>query len=825
MSPLKQALVLVARLSRRPFSQRATVLLCVSILVCTCVTASLGFFAKSVQSALDNDIANFLGAPLVVRSDQPLPVSMPELAGLAKPVMTQAFTTGAISGDVYQSVSLKAVSAGYPLQGDLVILSENGEFSANGEDLTPTTAWLDQRAMHELNVVIGDQVQIGATQLTVTGEIRREPDRLTQLQHALPRVMVSQAALAASGVNNNNNRGEYRALYTGEEEVLRALENIVTDSSEQDFELLKPGAGNHPFSRISQRAERLSMVILVLILLLCGSATATLANHLSKKYAMPATVLRCMGVNRRVVTIALCLQLLMFAFMTSLLGCLLAWLLQPLLITVMQPHMTLAVADVQVSDLLAPVGIGLVTVVAFVIPRLAQLSSVSVVSALRGCIEKQKHAYLPALIVITLVIGMLWFSSDNLELTLMLTGTVMFLIVLSVGFGWGLSKLSGLTHRLFRGPLKVAVRSISRSPKRHIVPLATVSIAMMAVLMTVTLRGTLLDVLHVQTLEVDGNYIYTGLPQNRRDEFVATLNQNQAVLKGMYPTVSAKLIAINGVPVDQALKQESDTREETRSKVRLSWAQALPGNNIMLEGTWPESGSHDVSVESEVMSDLGLALGDTLSFAIGDATLNTTISSRREYRGGGSKMMFWFMFAPDALESFEQRMMGGILLAENLQFALSSIQSQFPQVRITDLERQIAGIRSIMFVLTRLLNVTLLLLLGGALMVIIATSFVSAVNRSTRLTLMRALGLRRGQCYAMNIVEHVVIALVASLVGVFGVQLMAGTMFQNLFALQYELNWAYVLSLTAIICATFAALGWAFAFRNLQQPVSQAFQS
>ena len=150
---------------------------------------------------------------------------------------------------------------------------------------------------------------------------------------------------------------------------------------------------------------------------------------------------------------------------------------------------------------------------------------------------------------------------------------------------------------------------------------------------------------------------------------------------------------------------------------------------------------------------------------------------------------------------------------------LSSISSNFPQVRITDLERQIAGIRDMIIVLTRLMNTTLILLLGGALMVIIATSFVSASNRQRQSALMRAIGLRRAQCYIMNISEQLVVGLVACLIGILGVQLVAGVMFHNLFALPYELQWRSALLLTALISVAFVALGWLFAFRQLHQPI------
>jgi len=70
MSKAKQILILAKRLGRRAIGQRANRLLSISIIVCTCVAASLGLFAKSVQTALNYDIANYLGASLVVRADQ-----------------------------------------------------------------------------------------------------------------------------------------------------------------------------------------------------------------------------------------------------------------------------------------------------------------------------------------------------------------------------------------------------------------------------------------------------------------------------------------------------------------------------------------------------------------------------------------------------------------------------------------------------------------------------------------------------------------------------------------------------------------------------------
>ena len=814
-----QTIILIKRLSRRSVRQTSNRLLCLCIVVCTGVAACLSFFASSVQTALDNDIANYLGAPMVIRAKHPLPISAFTQNHSITPVSTSSFTTGAISPNAYQSISLKGVSDGYPLQGDLIVRTAAGDANVNASSLPLGGVWLDQRAMDSLETKLGDKIQVGRSWLTIEGELIHEPDRLTQLQHALPRAMVNLDTLEETAVNIDNNRGEHRVLISASESILSELEDQLAQSLEQQYDVLKPGKGQHPFSRISIRAERMLNLILILVLIMCGGACANLADHSVRNYAMPATVLRCMGASRRAVSWALSVQLLALSLMMSLVGCLAAWLIQPLLLNVMQPHMSLQVAEVAFRDLLAPIGIGLITVATFVIPKLQQLNSVSITSVLRGHIERPKHAYAVLLSASIVIITMLWLSTDNIELTTMLVGAVIFVITLSVGFGWGLSKLAGLSHRFFRGPIKIAIRSIGRSPSRHTIPLTSVSIVMMAILMTTTLRGSFLDTLQIQSLDVDGNYIYTGLPEAQLDHFTKLIQSENATLKGAYPTVTSKLVSINGVAINEALKKESDTREETRSNVRLSWAEKLPENNNLRQGEWPTLGSNSVSVEYEVMSDLGLKLGDVLGFQIGDTILTAAITSEREYKGGASRMMFWFMFAPDALASFEQHYIGGISIDSMSTNALSAISNHFPQVRINDLEKQISGIRDVMIVLTRLMNLTLILLLAGALMVIASTIFTNASTKQTQSALMRALGLRRHQCYAMNITEQTVIALVACVIGALGVQLIADAMFKNLFSLPYRLEWESALLLTMIVSMVFVCLGWLFTYRELKLPI------
>jgi putative ABC transport system permease protein len=644
---------------------------------------------------------------------------------------------------------------------------------------------------------------------------------------------VSIQTLALSGVSEGLNKGEFRTLITADQLTIAKLEQALPSILNQRQRILKPNVGQHPFSRISQRAEKMLSVLLILILIMCGSAAATLADHSVKHYTQTATVLRCMGVNRNAVVLALLIQLTLLAMLSSALASVSAWLVQPSFTQIMQPHMQLLPSPLTWFVFMQPLAIALITILAFVAPKLRSLSTFPVIHVLRGIALKKPNSLLSLSIVSSLSIGLLYLNSDNVKLTIMMVTAVLAVTILSLIFAWCLSKLCAHTHHFFKGTTKVAIRSIGRSPQRHFASLLSISIAMMAILMTVTLRGSFIDLLQIQTIEQDGNYIYNGLSEGSKQDFIDALKINSAELKNMHPVVKARLIMVNGIAIEKAVNNESDSREEVRSKVRLSWANAKPNNNKLLNGEWPQIGTNDVSVEAEVMSDLGLSIGDVLSFEIGGRILNSRISSRREFQVADSRVMFWFMFAPDALASFDQTMMGGFYInnadsnnnQKNSKHTLSVLTKQFPTVRITDLERQISSIRTTMIALTRLMNTALILLLGGALMLIISSSFSNAANRQSQSVLLRAFGLQNKQLFRMDLIEHIALSTVACAVGIIGVQLIGGFMFKELFAIDYQLDWLRALTLSAYIIIGFALLGWLFSFRSSQQTVRLSMQS
>ena len=819
-----QTVILLRSLGWRSFSQKAYVLLAGCLFFVALVASGLAYFSAGVQQALNHDIADFLGAPLVIRSEYQLPDQWwvnagGAGAGIEDPVQTVSLTHGATGPLNYHSIALKGVSSTYPLQDAIKLHNGGGEFTARGEHLMGHQAWLDARAMAVLGAEIGDQIYIGEVAFTVTAQVLFEPDRLTQLQHILPRVMVHLNDLNTIGLQLDNGRNEFRYLFNADKVTLDQFESSLPDRLAVDYQVLKPDEGGHPFSRMAERADKMLGMVMVLVLLLCGAAAAILASFSIRKYVLPVTVMRCMGLKREVFTYALMLQLILVACVSGLLGSWLGWRIQPVLKEVLSPHLILADLSFRWQVSLTTLGMTLLTLLAFVYPRLKALSSIPVNQVLRGHTEVGKNQLFSMLSVLVCVVLLLWYHSDNLRLTLYLCIGVVVLVLLALAFGWLLNKSTGFLHHFNHGIVRVALRSIGRSPQKHMATMTTMALAVMALLMTANLRGSFLDRYQVQRLSHDGNYLFSGLPVEQRSDFVKLLQNNQVSIKGNYPTVTAKLHGINGVAIDQALTEESDTREETRSPVRLSWSESLPANNDLISGQWPEVGSGDVSVEAEVMSDLGLEIGDELEFKIGEEYLSAKISSSRTFKSGGSMVMFWFMFAPDGLVDFAQYDMGGIEIMGDSKQVIKQITAEFPTVLITDLEEQVGRMRAIMVAMTKMMDSILVLLVSAALTVLMASAFAGMHTQYKLINLMRAMGVVKKKIYLMLLVEQAVVGFVACLIGVLGAQLIAGLMFKQQFGVTYVPDWGGLTLLMLLVTSVFAVMGLLIANHRIKKPI------
>ncbi|MEO6747041.1 MAG: ABC transporter permease, partial [Caldimonas sp.] len=208
---------LAARQMARDFRAGELRLLVVAVMLAVAALAAVGFFADRINAGLARDARQILGGDAIVASDQPAPAVFAERArdlGLTTATTAVFPSMGRApdgKGGASRLVTVKAVSAGYPLRGQLRINAGPGtpdvSFAGAPE---PGTAWVDPALLDALTLQVGDALLLGDSSLRIAKTIVIEPDRGAGFLSFAPRVLMNEADLAATGLIQPASRVTYR---------------------------------------------------------------------------------------------------------------------------------------------------------------------------------------------------------------------------------------------------------------------------------------------------------------------------------------------------------------------------------------------------------------------------------------------------------------------------------------------------------------------------------------------------------------------------------------------------------------------------------------
>ena len=141
------------------------------------IIAAVGILNRGVETALARDARVLLGGDVELeQANAPIPEAQiaalaPAGARIARIVRTN---TLAMAGERSVSVNLKAVDAGYPLAGEIVLDPPQ----PIGRALADGGAVVEPTLLARLGVAVGDRLQVGETSVRIAAVLVREPDRI-----------------------------------------------------------------------------------------------------------------------------------------------------------------------------------------------------------------------------------------------------------------------------------------------------------------------------------------------------------------------------------------------------------------------------------------------------------------------------------------------------------------------------------------------------------------------------------------------------------------------------------------------------------------------
>ena len=605
-------------------------------------------FSSAFRATLLLRARSIMAADLAVRSMLPLTAAdrtgMDRLRaeGNQETKVTEMLSMASAAGSMNPLlVSVKAVDPGqYPFYGEVALAPALPLAQA----LTDTTVAVGADLLMRLHLKVGDWIRLGNHSFMIRAVVENEPDRLSGLFAAGPRVLISQQALATTGLLTADSRVTRRYLFklppagagrprsdAAVAKLRKQLEALMPEAQIADYREANPALTR----ALDGATGLLSLMSLVALVLGAVGVAMAMRSHLQQRLDSIA-IMKSLGAGSRQVIKIYLLQTLLLGAGGGLLGVALGIGVQmafPLLLARLL-NLTPSL-QLEPRALALGLGAGMLTTLLFTLPPLLDLRNVRPILILRRSVEPAE-ARLAArwlgrlrgswarmatglLIVAVLVLLATWVSDSRRvgwAFALGLLGSLLALLVTASVMLWLLRHLlRGMTPGGERSPevgrwrrvrgvglrlppvLRHGLANLHRPGNPSAALLAALGLGVMQIAAVYFVQQSIVNEMKVAAAGNLPNLFLMDMSQEEVGK-VRNLLQTEPMVRGapeMVPVVSARLLAIDGESWQQRRAEGVPPRRRREAPGRgsptlsLTWplqpATPPPGDTVV-QGRW-----------------------------------------------------------------------------------------------------------------------------------------------------------------------------------------------------------------------------------------------
>ena len=802
-------------------SRRRLALFSLSIVLGIAALTGIGSLGENLRRTVELQTKSLLGSDLAVTSRKPFDeAAMKYFHGVGGELSTEV----ALTTQLYfaqrpgerKLVQAVAMDGNFPFYGEAVTVPAGAlAHLADGH-----SAVLEETLFVQYNVQVGDEVRLGAGTFKVVGMLKKIPGDAAIVALFSPRVYVSPAGLAGTGLLRRDGFARHRVHFklppaTDAEALAKAMKERFKNARFQ-------------FDTVEERKRQLGttlkdiysfLSLIGFVALFLGAVGVASAVHvyIRQKIATVA-VLRCLGASGRTGFAIYLVQGIGLGVLGSLLGAALGVAVQFVLPVVLKDFLPFEV-ELFISwvSLAKGAAAGLVICVLFTLLPLLTVRRVSPLVALRSALgESTRVDPLTPVVYLAIAAAVLGFAI--LQTGHWQTG-LGFTLMMGLGFGLlgGMAKLVTWAAKRFvpRKPLTYVVRqglaNLHRPNNRTVLLLLSLGLGTFLMINLVLVRATILDKIMGVGAGARPNLMFFDVQDDQFPKLEKILRENGTPILVSAPIVTMRIESLKGRPVAELLKDETkvmsrpegsapggpgggggaqlrtgsarDAAREARDSGRIpawtltreyrsSYRGELDETEKVSSGEWigravPGEARVPISVEEGLAKDLQVALGDEIVFDVQGVPVRAYVASLRVVEWQRMQPNFFVLFPEGVLESAPKTFAAAARAATPADSARAqqAVARELPGISAIDLAlilQTFDGIFSkVAFVVTFMAGFTVLtgvVVLAGAILT-------GRFQRIRETVLLRTLGATRRQLMQIQLVEYAVLGGLATLTG------------------------------------------------------------
>lgn len=764
--------LLALRTLRREWHLPELRTLAASLVLAVVALGVVATLATRIERGMLASAAELIGGDIGVSSPQTLPDAFAAEAsqrGL-RITRTADFPSVAFAHQETQLLEVQASDQHYPLRGTLELRDAAGR-TRTGNAPTIGKVYLDHRALVALNLKVGQPLQVGGRELTVAAELLRQPDG-GELFALAPRALMSLADAEQAGLLGTGSRARHRLLLAGEPAAVQSWRNWAESTAlPQGAELITPEQTQERMRTAFDRAGAFLRLTALLSALLAGVAIALSAQRYARRKTSEVALLRALGTSRRRVlglllgTLgALALPAATFGLLLALGLSQLAWLFASALFGNVPTVLPLAPS-------FAAAAMGIAVLIGFALPPLARLAEIPPVAVFRQSVTRRARRFDALYLIPVLVaLGLIWSQSSSLKLAGILAASLFGVAVLA---GLLAALLLWIARRIAPGAhpaLRLGLAALARRRTLSLVQAVALSLGLCALLLLAIVAPALLQGWRQELPPDTPNWFALNLQDDQRASFEHALAAIGGEKLNMLPLAVGKLTAIKGQPIDQISFKDEHAKDWADHQLRLSWTSDLPPSNQVIDGQWqgPHPAQSEVSIDTMWRDMFALKVGDTLSFNVGEASIDAKVSSIRKVDWSSFQVNFFLLLDPAHASELPHTWLASFHLPRGHAAPLAQLSRDYANLSLIDVDSLLDRVREIVDRVGNAVRWILgFSLLAGAL-VLAAALAASAAERRHEAALLRTLGARRSQLRVAAACEFALLGLVAGFTAALG---------------------------------------------------------
>jgi putative ABC transport system permease protein len=382
---VKAVLFALRSFGRELRSGEVLVLLAAVSLAVAALTA-VGFLTDRIGKAVARQANEVLAADLRLRSQEPVPAEWRELAARYRlqTADTLSFPSVVFHGDDNALSSIKVVSDGYPLRGAVRVADElfGVQYEVDGIPL-PGEVWADGALLARVGADVGDVLDVGELQLTVSAVLTYRPDQSIGFASLAPTVIMNIEDVDASGLIGEGSRVRYALLVAGDEADVAAFNDAIEDRLPDEIRIRSQEESSERAYNAADRAQRFLSLTAVISLLLSAVAVAMSSRRFAQRRMDTVALMKSLGATQSfVITVAL-VQLLLLGLLGVMAGSMVGYAAEEVLAGILSELLAGDLPDTGLRPVILASGSAMVLMVGFALPSMIQLRNTPPLRVLR----------------------------------------------------------------------------------------------------------------------------------------------------------------------------------------------------------------------------------------------------------------------------------------------------------------------------------------------------------------------------------------------------------------------------------------------------------